>query len=162
MNTMQSLFNEADRAILEKVHSQLAMVVYLAAEKCPVKLNVIEGLRTERRQAELVKKGASKTMHSRHLTGHAIDLAPVVDGVTRWDWPLFFPIAAAMRTASIALDVPLRWGGVWDTPLSALPETAEDIEQEQMQYVLRRRAEGKRAFLDGPHFEIPASAPGYD
>ena len=156
-----ALFTEKDRAALDLINAQLALVVYLAAEKCRVRLMVVEGVRTERRQAELVRAGASRTMHSRHLTGHAVDLAPIVDGTVRWDWPLFFPIAAAMRYAAIKLNVPVRWGGVWDTPLAQLPEAAADIEHAQADYIARCRADGQRPFLDGPHFEIPFSAPGY-
>jgi peptidoglycan L-alanyl-D-glutamate endopeptidase CwlK len=161
MSVGASLFTERDRAILDAINAQLALVVYLAAEKCPLRLDVIEGYRTERRQAELVRAGASKTMASRHITGHAVDLAPIVDGTVRWDWPLYYHIAAAMRYAAVALDVPVRWGGVWDTPLRDLPETAVDIEGAQAAYVERCRAKGQRAFLDGPHFEIPFTAPGY-
>ena len=156
-----SLFREADRARLNEVHAQLALVVYLAAETCPLKLRVLEGVRTPARQAELVRTGASRTQHSRHLTGHAVDLAPVVDGVPRWDWPLYFQIAEHMRRAAIALKVPLRWGGVWDTPLDQLPATAAEIEDAQGAYIERVRAAGQRPFLDGPHFEIPFDAPGY-
>lgn len=156
-----SLFTDKDRAALDLINAQLALVVYLAAEKCPVRMMVVEGVRTERRQAELVRSGASHTMHSRHLTGHAVDLAPIVDGTVRWDWPLFFPIAAAMRYAAIKLNVPVRWGGLWDTPLAQLPEAAADIEHAQADYVARCRAMGQRPLLDGPHFEIPFNAPGY-
>lgn len=161
MITMRALFSDSDRAILDQVHAQLAIVVYLAAEKSPIKINVIEGVRSERRQAELVRTGASKTMHSRHLTGHAVDLAPMIDGHVRWDWPLFYPIAAAMRHAAIKLAVPIRWGGVWDRELSDLPDTADAIQDAQSDYVSRERLAGHRVFLDGPHFEIPRSAPGY-
>lgn len=159
--TGASLFSEKDRAMLDLIHPQLAIVVYLAAERCPIRLDVIEGLRSERRQVELVRAGASRTMHSRHLTGHAVDLAPMVDGHTRWDWPLFFPIAAAMRYAAIKMAVPMRWGGIWDRHLSQLPEHANDIEAAQAEYVTRCRADGQRPFLDGPHFEIPFNASGY-
>lgn len=160
-NVGASLFSDKDRATLDAINAQLALVVYLAAEKCPLRIDVIEGYRTERRQAELVRTGASKTMHSRHLTGHAVDLAPIVDGVLRWDWPLFFPIAAAMRQAAITLSVPIRWGGCWDKDLRELPEGAIGIEDAQAAYVERCRLQRARPFLDGPHFEIPYSASGY-
>lgn len=168
MTVGKSLFSEKDRAILDAINAQLALVVYLAAEKCPLKLDVIEGYRTERRQAELVRAGASRTMHSRHLTGHAVDLAPIVDGVVRWDWPLFYSVAAAMRYAALALNVPVRWGGVWDRALADLPADADGIEDAVADYVARETARQRSAgvqkvkvFIDGPHFEIPASAPGY-
>jgi peptidoglycan L-alanyl-D-glutamate endopeptidase CwlK len=61
---------------------------------------VTEGLRTRERQAELVASGASQTMNSRHLTGHAIDIAPIADGVVSWNWTHFFPLADAVADAA--------------------------------------------------------------
>jgi len=109
------------------VDERLVSVVKRAIEITTVDFSVIEGLRTKKRQAELVAAGASKTMNSRHLTGHAVDLAPYVNGRIRWDWPLFYPIADAMKRAAQELCVPIRWGGDWMT------------------------------FKDGPHFELPWS-----
>ena len=65
---------------LEGVNPNLIKVVKRAIEISPVDFAVIEGVRTKARQAELVKKGASKTMNSRHITGHAVDIAPYVGG----------------------------------------------------------------------------------
>lgn len=154
-------FNERDKETLRLINQQLAMVVYVAAEASPFRLRVIEGMRSQTRQAELVRTGASQTLTSRHLTGHAVDLAPIVDGQVRWDWPLFYPIAVVMRRAAIKLGVPVRWGGVWDTPLAELPADADGIHDAQERYVLRCRSAGRRAFLDGPHFEIPANSQGF-
>lgn len=151
-----SLFTELDRKILLEINPELALAVYLAAENASLRLRVIEGLRTRERQAELVRTGASRTLNSRHLTGHAVDIVPLVEGEVRWDWPLFYPIAAAMRRASIKLEIPIRWGGVWDKPLAELPENPDDIQDAQSDYVTRVRAAGKKPFLDGPHFELPA------
>lgn len=72
-----------------------------------------EGLRSPERQARLVKAGASKTLKSRHLTGHAVDLAAIVDGKIRWDWPLYFKIAEAMKAAAKEENVSIVWGGDW-------------------------------------------------
>ena len=74
---------------------------------------VVEGLRTQARQKELVAAGASQTMNSRHITGHAIDLAPFIAGSIRWDWPPFHDIAKAMKAAAAELGVPIVWGGDW-------------------------------------------------
>ena len=74
---------------------------------------ITEGLRTPARQAELVKAGASRTSNSRHITGHAVDVAALVEGQVRWDWPLYGRIAAAFRQAAKELRVPLTWGGDW-------------------------------------------------
>ena len=110
---------------LEGVHPDLRAVVELAITRTAVDFTVLEGLRTPERQQQLVAAGASRTMRSRHLTGHAVDLGASVGGEARWDWPLYHKIAAAMKDAGNALSVPLEWGGDW------------------------------RSFKDGPHFQLP-------
>lgn len=126
---------------LAGVHPDLVAVVHRAISRTDVDFTVLEGMRTPERQRQLVKAGASKTMDSRHLTGHAVDLGAVVGGQVRWDWPLYMKIAEAVRTASTELGTPIRWGGTWGL-LSALqtPITNE---------VLHKK------FPDGPHFELP-------
>lgn len=107
------------------VHPDLVAVVNRAIKLAEVDFAVLEGLRTHTRQIELVKAGASQTMRSRHLTGHAVDLGAWVNGEVRWDWPLYHKIAAAMKKAAAELGVPIEWGGDWKT------------------------------FKDGPHFQLP-------
>jgi peptidoglycan L-alanyl-D-glutamate endopeptidase CwlK len=109
---------------LQKVHPDLVKVVLLAIELTEVDFGVTEGVRTVERQRELFAKGASKTMNSRHLTGHAVDLVAYVGSEVRWDWPLYHKIADAMKRAANSLGVPIVWGGDW------------------------------RTFKDGPHFEL--------
>lgn len=112
---------------LAGVHPRLQAVVKLAIQMTPVDFAVLEGVRTIERQRELFKAGASKTMRSRHLSGHAVDLGAIVGGQVRWDWPLYHQVAAAVKTAAQQLGVPLEWGGDWET------------------------------FKDGPHFQLPWS-----
>jgi hypothetical protein len=95
------------------VHPDLVAVVTLALELTKVDFCVIEGLRDKKKQEQLVKAGASKTMNSRHLTGHAVDLAPYIDGKIRFDWPPFYDIARAMKSAAQILDIDVEWGGTW-------------------------------------------------
>jgi peptidoglycan LD-endopeptidase CwlK len=95
---------------LEGVHPDLVAVVKRAIEITEQDFSVIEGLRSYERQKELVKKGASKTMNSRHLTGHAVDIAPYP---LSWDWEYFYPIADAMKDAAQELGIDLEWGGDW-------------------------------------------------
>ena len=64
--------------MLEGVHPDLVKVVHRAAALSDIDFTVLEGLRTVARQKQLVKAGASKTMNSRHITGHAVDLAVLV------------------------------------------------------------------------------------
>ena len=123
-----------DRARLEGVHRDLVRVVERARQAVP--FIVTEGLRTRERQARLVAIGASRTMSSRHLTGHAVDLACWLDdgdgavdqGEIRWDWMLYEQIGAAMKVAAKELGVPIVWGGDWSS------------------------------FRDGPHFELDRRA----
>ena len=109
---------------LRGVHPDLVKVVQKAIELSTIDFMVVEGLRTRDRQAELLKAGASQTMNSRHLTGHAVDLAPIVGGQLRWDFPLFDPIGKAMKEAAAFYSVKIIWGGDW------------------------------KRFIDKPHFEL--------
>ena len=110
---------------LAGVHPRLQAVVKLAIQMTPIDFAVLEGVRTVERQRELFKAGASKTMRSRHLSGHAMDLGAIVDGQVRWDWPLYHQVAAAVKAAAQQLGVPIEWGGDWES------------------------------FKDGPHFQLP-------
>lgn len=125
---------------LTGVHPDLVAVVHRAISRTEVDFAVLEGLRTEARQRQLVKAGASKTMNSRHLTGHAVDLGAWVGGSVRWDWPLYLKIAEAMRAAAAELGTPVRWGGTWGL--------LENINGPITSEVLHKR------FPDGPHFEL--------
>ena len=58
-----------------------------------------------------MKSGASQTMRSRHITGHAVDLGAYVAGQVRWDWPLYHKIADTMKKAAEECNVPIEWGG---------------------------------------------------
>ena len=133
------------------VHKDLAAVVKRGLHKSAVAYEVTEALRSVKRQSDLLASGATWTMDSRHLTGHAVDLVAMVSGNVRWDWPLYYDIARAMRIASLELCVPLTWGGVWDTPLDKL---TDDLEAEVSGYAMRMKRKGKRAKADGPHFEL--------
>ena len=108
------------------VHPDLVKVIRRAAKAGG--FVVAEGLRTKARQAQLVKAGASRTMNSRHITGHAIDVAALVNGEVRWDWPLYAAIAVRVKAAAKDLGVPIIWGGDW------------------------------KSFRDGPHFELDRKA----
>lgn len=98
---------------LKGVHPDLVAVVERAIQLTGVDFMITEGLRTPARQAELVRAGASRTQNSRHLTGHAVDVAALVAGQVRWDWPLYPRIAEAFRQAARELNTPITWGGDW-------------------------------------------------
>jgi peptidoglycan L-alanyl-D-glutamate endopeptidase CwlK len=100
-----------------------------ALQESPLDFIVIEGLRSEARQRELVRSGASRTMNSRHLTGHAVDLLPIgPDGRAEFAWPLYHKMAPAVKAAAEKEGVPIVWGGDWTS------------------------------FKDGPHFELDRKA----
>lgn len=110
---MSFRLSRRSRDRLAGVHPSLVAVVELAITRTPIDFMVTEGLRTAARQAVLVRAGASRTLNSRHLTGHAVDVAALVDGQVRWDWPLYWRIAEAFKVAALELKTPLVWGGDW-------------------------------------------------
>jgi peptidoglycan L-alanyl-D-glutamate endopeptidase CwlK len=109
------MLNTRSLAALKGVHGDLVRVVKRAAELSPTPFIITEGVRSMERQKERVAKGASKTMNSRHLTGHAIDFVPVVGGQITWKWPAFKPVADAFKKAAQELGIQIEWGGDFRT-----------------------------------------------
>ena len=95
---------------LSGVHPDMVAVVELAISISEVDFTVLEGIRNINRQRELYKAGKSTTMNSRHITGHAVDLAP---WPISWEWEGFYPIADAMKAAAEELEIDIVWGGDW-------------------------------------------------
>lgn len=121
---MSFKLGKKSRDRLAGVHPDLIRVVERAIELTEVDFTVLEGLRDPARQKTLMESGASQTLNSRHITGHAVDLGAWVDNQVDWSWPLYHKIAAAMKEAAKELNVAIVWGGDW------------------------------RTFKDGPHFEL--------
>ena len=140
---------------LAGVHPDLVRVVRNLA-KGGALFRVEEGLRTVERQRQLVAAGASQTMNSRHITGHAVDLLPLVDGQHTWDWQYYYPMADAVADAARKEGVPLIWGGAWGRLVQDWPKGSAKAAQDA--YVAERRAAGRKPFLDGPHFELPVGS----
>ncbi len=142
---------------LQGVHPDLQRVVKRAIRLTEVDFRVTEGRRTLARQKELVAAGASQTLKSRHITGHAIDLVALIDfdgdgdKDARYDFGLYPQIAGAFRDAAKELGIPIRWGGCWQeiNGIKSLNAAVAD-------YVAARRAAGRKAFIDAVHFELPA------
>ncbi len=134
------------------VHNDLVRVVERAIELTTVDFTVYEGLRTKERQAAMLAAGNSRTLDSRHLTGHAVDLVPIIGGSPRWEWGGCYAVATAVAKASQELSVPIRWGGVWDRLMSEYAGTHEAMQKAVADYC--RRHPGPD-FIDGPHFELP-------
>lgn len=135
---------------LQGVDERLQAVVRMAIGNSKQDFSVICGLRTIEEQRKLVEKGASQTMKSKHIDGLAVDLAAYCDGI-RWELNLYDEIADAMKSAAKQLGVTLRWGAAWHKNLNDWDGTAEDLMNE---YIDLRRSQGRRPFIDGPHFEI--------
>lgn len=112
---MSFRFSTRSRQRMTGVHPALVGVMEEAIRRSPVDFMITEGLRSPDRQAALVRAGASRTLKSRHLTGHAVDVAALVDGKVRWDWPLYARIALAVKAAAHERGVAIVWGGDWPT-----------------------------------------------
>lgn len=139
---------------LTGVHPDLVRVVERAIQLTPQDFAVVDGVRSMAQQRQYVASGASHTLNSRHLTGHAVDLVAYVNNQARWETPLLCKIAEAMRAAARELNVSLRWGGCWDESLTASDTPTEEMVQA---YQKRRAAAGLHAFIDAPHFELPSN-----
>ena len=120
-------------ARLKGVHPSLVKVVRRAAadwKDTELTWIITTGTRSVEEQKKMVAKGASQTMNSRHIPGKdgyakAVDIAMVLNGKLKWDWPLYKKMADAMKAAANKEMIPIEWGGDW------------------------------RNFKDGPHFQLP-------
>ena len=147
-------FNLSQRSLdkLEGVDERLVAVVKHAITVTKNDFGVICGLRTIEEQRELVAKGASKTMNSRHIGGEAVDLMCYVGSRGSWELNLYDEIADAMKEGAIAVGVGIRWGAAWH--ISDIREWSGTMEEAMNAYVDLRRSQGKRPFIDAPHFEL--------
>lgn len=129
---MTIMLSQKSLTKLEGAHPDLVRVIKRAALISHIDFTVLEVLRTVGRQKELVAKGASKTMKSRHLPGadgksRAVDIAPMDGGQISWAWPMYHALAPIIKQAARDEGVPIEWGGDW------------------------------RTFKDGPHWQLPWS-----
>jgi peptidoglycan L-alanyl-D-glutamate endopeptidase CwlK len=133
--------------ILKSVDKRLSDIIYVASEICEIPFMVTEGLRTLERQKLLVAQGRSKTMNSKHLTGLAVDIVPIIDGQDVWSYldgkPLdsrareaFRCIHNSITQAAEKLSYKVRWGNDWD---------GDDIEV---------GPDPDESFEDWPHYEL--------
>ena len=131
---------------LKDVNESLVNIVKAAIKTTKIDFGVTCGLRTKSEQAELVKKGASKTMNSRHLrqestgTSHAVDLVAYISGRVSWELNLYDDIADAIKDAAIKEGKLIRWGAAWHKPLNEWDGSAEDL---MNQYIDSRSEDGR-------------------
>lgn len=121
-------FSSRSENNLRGVNPDLVLVARRALAISPVDFAITEGLRTLARQKQLVAGGKSQTLRSRHLTGHAVDVFACPTPAGSWEWKYYAQIAAAFKQAATTLNIPIEWGGDWQT------------------------------LKDGPHFQLPRTA----
>lgn len=103
-------FGKRSRSRLDGVDSRLVRVLEEVVKYFDI--TVIEGLRSQERQNELVKQGKSKTKFGKHVMGRAVDIAPYpIDWNARDDFHYLggFVLGVAMK-----MGVNIRWGGDWN------------------------------------------------
>jgi peptidoglycan L-alanyl-D-glutamate endopeptidase CwlK len=137
---------------LEGVDERLQAVARQAIALSRTDFGVIQGLRTEAQQKELVAKGASKTMKSKHIVGKAIDCMAYINGRASWELSLYDDIADAIKEAATIVGCPVRWGAAWH--IDDIRRWDGTMEDAMNGYIDLRRSEGRRPFIDGPHFEL--------
>ena len=117
-------FGPKSKERLSGVHPDLVRVIEEAIKESPYDFSITQGLRTLEQQQALFNAGKSKTLRSRHLTGHAVDIAVIDNGTVTWDFDKYKVVADHIKDVAKLNDVPINWGGDWVT------------------------------FKDGPHFEL--------
>lgn len=118
------MLNDKSMARLKGVDTRLVAVIGAAALSCPLEFQVTEGVRSLARQQMLFDAGKSRTLQSKHLFGHAVDIHVLVNGVANWDFKNYAVVNEHVQKAAAHFGVSVKWGGNFPT------------------------------FKDGPHFEI--------
>jgi len=143
---------------LDGVHPSMVEVVKHAITVTKVDFGVTFGVRTLEEQQKLFDSGRSQTMNSKHLiqddTGfsHAVDLMAYVDGSACWELNVYDDIANAMKAGAEEHGISVKWGAAWsEGDIRSYEGTAEEA---MNKYIDLRRSEGRRPFIDGPHFEL--------
>ena len=150
------MFKLSSRSLsrLEGVDERLVRVVKSAIEITKVDFGVTCGLRSIEEQERLVAAGKSQTMKSQHLEGKAVDLVAYCDSQISWELNLYDDIAEAIREAANKEDIHCKiiWGAAWHIP--DICEFYGTMEQANLEYIDLRRSQGRRPFIDAPHFEL--------
>ena len=137
---------------MEGVDERLVAVVKHAITSTKTDFGVIQGLRTIEMQKALVAKGASQTMKSKHLDGLAVDLMAYIGGRGSWELNLYDDLADAMAEGANAVGCKVRWGAAWH--IDSIGQYKGTMEEAMNEYIDLRRSQGRRPFIDGPHFEL--------
>ena len=137
---------------LKGVDQRLVNTVRIAIDVTDTDFAVICGLRTEEEQRKLLAKGVTQTMKRNHLIGNAVELMAYVGRRGCWEISVYDKIAEAMKQAAMMIDVPIRWGAAWH--IDDIREWGGSMEGAMNSYIDLRRSQGRRPFIDAPHFEI--------
>ena len=137
---------------LEGVDDTLVEVVKEAIKLTKVDFGVTYGLRTLEEQQKLYDSGRSQTMKSKHLDGRAVDLVAYFGSDISWELNVYDDICDAMAEAARRHTLAVKWGAAWsEGDIRMYTGTAEDA---MNAYVDLRRSQGRRPFIDAPHFEM--------
>lgn len=117
-------FSQRSLERLKGVHPDLVKVMSEAIKDSPYDFGITEGRRAPERQQQLYKEGKSRTLNSRHLTGHAVDIAVFIGKDVSWDFRYYDAVAEHIKKVADSMNIPIVWGGEW------------------------------RGLVDGPHFEL--------
>tara|TARA_R110000737_G_scaffold21703_1_gene40228 strand:+ start:155 stop:571 length:417 start_codon:yes stop_codon:yes gene_type:complete len=137
---------------MKGVDDTLVKVVKEAINLTKVDFGVTFGLRTVEEQQKLFDSGRSQTMKSKHLDGRAVDLVAYFGSDVSWELNVYDDICDAMAEAARRNTLAIKWGAAWsEGDIRMYGGTAEDA---MNAYIDLRRSEGRRPFIDAPHFEM--------
>lgn len=117
-------FGKTSLEKLSTVHPDLQKLFKEVITNSPYDFSITEGVRSLERQKELVAQKKSTTMHSRHLTGHAVDIAVIVDGKISWDIRVYKDVTDHIKNIAKLMNISIVCGIDW------------------------------KSFVDGPHIEL--------
>ena len=142
---------------LDGVHPELIATVKLAIQVTKVDFGVTYGVRTLGQQKKLYESGRSQTMKSKHLLqgdgwSHAVDLVAYDGPNVVWELNWYDNIADAMKFAAKEVGCKLKWGAAWS--VGNIVDYKGTMEDAMNEYIDLRRSQGRRPFIDGPHFEL--------
>jgi len=142
---------------LEGVHPTMVDTVKRAIEVSSVDFGVIYGVRSLAEQKRLYEAKRSQTMKSKHLVqedgySHAVDLMAYDGNNPSWDIVMYDDIADAMKAAAKETGAKIRWGAAWT--IDNIADWDRPMEDAMNNYIDVRRSQGRRPFIDGPHFEL--------
>ena len=142
---------------LEGVHPTMVDTVKRAIELSKVDFGVIYGVRSLAEQKRLYEAKRSQTMKSKHLVqedgySHAVDLMAYDGSDPSGDIVMYDDIADAMKQAALETGAKICWGAAWH--INDISEWSGTMEQAMNAYIDLRRGQGRRPFIDGPHFQL--------